>query len=297
MRKLFLFFVAVILCFQFIGGAITEPINTKILYSQGNIIYSPASAATEGELYLWIQHWMSVGDSETQRIKTARDSSGITIWVDAGNYGGPHLTSALINYFHAHGVKVVNRLWSDGGKVPLNTILHTSDLSGHSRGSVDYQLSIGPEIDAFMIDECDQWSNAAYYEAIANYVHSKGKLLFVNPGTHNIEARTCTYADKISTEMSWYQFINSPQHASLIAAYPQKFIGVTKDWMYTINFVYCPPRSASGDRPAYSYPLSLERAIWETKTAWDGGVFSMAATPNDDGYLPSWWEQYVAALK
>ena len=263
--------------------------------------YEPAGTilpqSTKGELYLWAQFWMTAGDNTVKRIANTRDTYGVNTWVDSGNYGGPHLTSSLINYFHAHGVKVVNRLWSDGGNVPLNTILHTSDVSGHSRGSVDYQMSIGPEIDAFMIDECDQWNNAAYYEAIANYVHSKGKLLFVNTGTHNIEARTATFADKISTEFSWYKFINSPQLASLIAAHPQKFIGVTKDWMYDINFVYCPPLSVSGDRPAYIAPLRLDRAIWETKTAWGGGVFCMAATPAEHGYLPTWWEQYVAALQ
>jgi hypothetical protein len=271
------------------------PTQTPIPTNTPTTIIAPHST-TNGELYLWTGFWMSAGDNNAKRIANARDTNGVNIWIDAGNYGGPHLTSSLINYFHAHGVKVVNRLWSDGGNVPLNTILHSSDSFGHSRGSVDYQLSIGPEIDAFMIDECDQWNHASYYEAIANYVHSKGKLLFVNTGTHNVETRTCTYADKISTEFSWYQFINSPQHASLIAAYPQKFIGVTKDWMYDINFVYCPPRSASGDRPAYTAPLSLSRATWETKTAWAGGVFCMAATPADNGYLPTWWEQYVASL-
>jgi hypothetical protein len=268
-----------------------------------NPTYIPASTSkpqtsAKGELYLWVGHWMYAGDTTTKRIATARDSSGINIWVDAGNWGGPHLTSSLINYFHSHGVKVVCRLWSGGGRAdmtPLAEILHGGVSNGRG-GSVDYQMRIGPEIDAFMIDECDQ-RNTAYYTAIADYVHSKGKLLFVNPGTHNISPQTLKYADKVSTEHSWYQFVNSPHLDSLRTAHPQKFIGISQDYAYDIGFPYMPPTSASGDRPAYHKPMSEQRAVWETKTGWAGGVYSMFVTSREHGFLPTWWEQYIANLR
>jgi len=297
MRKILLIFLTLFLCFLFIGSALTEQINTHNLFSQGRITYSSTSTTINGELYLWIQHWMYVGDSEARRICDARDSSGITIWIDSGNWGKPQLTSAFINYFHAHGVKVVSRIWSDGGKIPLNTILHTSDLSGHSRGSIDYQMSIGPEIDAFMIDECDQY-NPSYYKTIADYVHSKGKLMFVNPGGPNIQT-SYQWADKVSVEFLWWGLMTDGAKQKILDANPQKFIGVSKDYGYHMDAIYDPyiaPKSASGNRPSALPSINLARASWDTKTAWDGGVFCMAAIPDECSYLPTWWEQYIAAL-
>ncbi len=301
LRNIFLFFLTIILCFQFIGSALTEQVKTQPVYSQGTIIYPPIPSTPKGELYLWVQHWMSAGDSEAQRICAARDSSGITIWIDSGNWGSPQLTSAFINYFHSHGVKIADRIWSDGGNVPLNTILHTSDLSGHSRGSVDYQLSIGPEIDAFMIDECNQY-NPSYYQAIADYVHSKGKLMFVNPGGGNIQ-NSYLWADKVSAEFCWKQLID--EKSDILAQYPEKFIGVSKDYGYDLGapwagvYIYGSGADASMNppRPSAQPTITLARAIWDTEWAWSHGVYCMAAVPDDNSYLPTWWEQYVTALK
>jgi hypothetical protein len=256
---------------------------------------SPPLSNAKGELYLWIGYWMTPGDSNTQKIVSAHDSYQVPIWVEAGNWGAAHLTSSLINYFHAHGVKVVCRLWSDGGNNPLNTILHDSNPNNGKGGSVDYQMRIGPEIDAFMIDETLQ-SNPSYYTAISNYVHSLGKPMFVNTGTFDVLSQTLTYADKVSTEFCWYQFITNPAYHSLIVSNPQKFIGISNDWGYA-NQPYAAPKSASGDRPVFSAPMSEQRAVWDVKTGWAGGVYCMAAQPSDVGALPSWWSQFVSDLR
>jgi hypothetical protein len=297
-RKIFLFFLTMILSFQFIGSALTEQLTAQTVLSQGIIIYppSPPTATTRGELYLWVQHWMSAGDSEAQRIAWAGDQ-GITVWIDSGNWGSPQLTSAFINYFHAHGVKVVCRLWSNGGLNSLNDLLHQMTPRDPIRGSIDYQMSIGPEIDAFMIDECNQY-NPSYYKTIADYVHSKGKLMFVNPGGPNIQT-SYQWADKVSVEFCWWGLINDSTKAAILAANPQKFIGVSKDYGYHMDSIYDPyiaPKSASGERPSALPFITLNRAIWDTQTAWEGGIFCMAAVPDDNSYLPTWWEQYVAAL-
>ena len=255
-------------------------------------------ASSKGELYLWLGFWMSPGDSTSQRIVNARQSSGIPIWIDTCNFDSPQITSSFINYFHAHGVKVVARLWSNGGNTPLNTILHDTNVNNQKGGSVDYQLSIGPEIDAFMIDECNQ-NNVAYYRAIADYVHSKGKLMFVNTGTFNIYESTLGFADKVSAESCGYELAVNPTKQSQIQANPNKFIGISTDWAYQ-NQPYL-LKYASADpsigRPAWSSPMSKERAVWDVLTAWNGGVSCYQAQPSSIGELPSWWEQYIAALQ
>jgi len=265
-----------------------------------------SNTSIKGELYMWIGFGMTAGDVNAQRIANARDTYGIPIWLDTGNWGYAQLTSDYINYFHAHGVKVICRIWSNYGDNPLDNILHRMDPGSGSRfdrGSVDYQLSIGPEIDGFMIDECDQ-NDYNYYRAIADYVHSKGKLLFVNPGTHIIQERTFDYADKISVELSWWALTQT--RPDLVARHPNEFIGQTNDYGYngysSTDVKYMPPKTASGDRPAYVYPLSLERAIWDTKTGWNSGIILESRPGDTNGNiesaskLPDWWEQYIAEI-
>ena len=323
-------FLSLILVFSFFAGAIGEQISTSAVNSQGTIIYPPSApvGSARGELYLWLGFWMSPGDSTSQRIVNARQSSGIPIWIDTCNFNSPQITSSFINYFHAHGVKVVARLWSRGGwgTPSLNTILHDMNPNVYG-GSVDKQMFIGPEIDAFMIDEASTVSeyNFAYYKAIIDYVHSLGKLCFLNLGVHGTSLAVAAMADKLSVEFSWWGFINNaPKNpwqgpagqdwadtSELLALYPEKFIGVSNDWGYKWRVDYAPvydnlitPISASGSRPAWVYSgslstpsLSLARAVWDVKTGWAGGVYCMQAQPDQYGALPSWWEQYVAGLR
>lgn len=260
------------------------------------------AGSSDGELYMWIGFVMAPGDSNAKRIASARDTYGVPIWLDSGNWGIEQLNSAYIKYFHSHGVKVICRLWSDYGDNPLSNILHRMDVGSGSRfdrGSVDYQLSIGPEIDGFMIDECNQ-NDYSYYKAIADYVHARGKLLFVNPGGHNLQARTFDYADKVSVEFAWYALSTVTDFAK---RYPGRIIGQSNDYGYSSGAApYMPPKSAGGDRPAYSNPLSLKRAVWDTQFGWDDGVLLESRPGDTNGNagsasaLPSWWGDYVKAL-
>jgi hypothetical protein len=255
---------------------------------------NPSSATSE--IYLWTAFSMTAGDSNSVRIANAATTYGIPIWVDSGNWNYGQLTQQYIDYFHSYGVKVVCRLWSNGGNVPLNTIEH-GGLGNTFGGSVDYQMSIGSHIDAFIIDECDQ-SQVSYYTSLYNYIHSLGKQMFVNVGWFRINSATLSFADKVSVEHGWYQLINDPNYQAMAAANPHKFIALSDDYGYSVLPAYMPPTSAdsSTGRPTYSNPISQSRAIWDTKTAWNGGVCDMDVRP-DITSLPYWWEQYLSGLK
>jgi hypothetical protein len=146
-------------------------------------------------------------------------------------------------------------------------------------GSIDYQLSIGPEIDQIMFDEAVYYS-VAEMQDLANYVHSKGKLIAMNWGGTWLPAEACPFIDKFSVEFDWRNFINNRQN--LIAQYPQKFIGISNDWGYQ----YYPPYGT----------VTLERAVADTREAWNGGVYYFESISGENTFLPDWWEQYLSQL-
>jgi len=240
-----------------------------------------------GEIFLWVGFWLVDGNGNpneaAQRIVDAKTEYGNPTWIEAGNWMGPHLTSELINLFHSAGIKVSCRLWSRGtidpSPVPLDIMKYDMNVQNGYGGSIDYQLSIGPEIDMFMIDECKE-NDPAYYQDLSNYVHSKGKLFAVNPGGEHLQDQTALYSNKMSCEFAWREFIaNNP----LVNQYPKKFIGVAMDWGYQ----YFPPIGRQ---------VTLETAVADTIEAWNGGVYYFDSRP-DGSYLPDWWEEYLSQLQ
>ena len=249
-----------------------------------SIVQPPTSS---GEVFLWVQFGMTDGNgnpnADAQRIAKAKATYGNPTWVEAGNWGFAHLTTKLINFFHSYGIKVSCRLWSRYADVPLDTLKHDMNVENGYGGSVDYQLSIGPEVDMIMIDECDEGS-VAYYKDLADYVHSKGKLFAVNPGGGQVHDATPTYADKVSVEFWWREFINGRR--AMIAQYPNKFIACSNDWGYANQEVEGYPNTR----------VDLARAVLDTKEAWDGGVYYHESRSGEGMYLPDWWEQYLSQL-
>jgi hypothetical protein len=239
-------------------------------------------------------------NSLAKRIATAHDLYGRPEWIETGNWGDPQATSTLINFFHSHGIKVSCRIWSKYGAVPLNTILHDMNVANGYGGSVDYQMSIGPEIDMIMIDETSQDASfVSYYAAIRDYVHSLGKLVAMNTGGPMHDS-TIPLADILSYEFWWYGAFGNTQQQSYLTAYPNKFIGVSNDWGYqhpTETNVQTPTTAdpATG-RSEYTSPLSEARALWETLYAWEHGIYHIDVRPGQDEILPDWWEDYLSQL-
>jgi len=262
--------------------------NSTTLSSSGTVAHgTPPTPSPRGEIFLWVGFWLVDGNGNpneaAQRIANAKLAYGNPTWVEAGNWGTPHLTSELINLFHSAGIKVSCRLWSKGtvnpSPVPLDIMKHDMNVENGYGGSIDYQLSIGPEIDMFMIDECKE-NDPDYYQNLADYVHSNGKLFAVNPGGEHLQDRTAQYSDKMSCEFAWRGFIANKQ--DMIAQYPQMFIGVAMDWGYQFF-------------EPIGRKVTLETAVADTLEAWNGGVYYFESRP-DGSYLPDWWEEYLSQL-
>lgn len=249
--------------------------------SHGTVDYSQQpSPSKNGEIYMIIGFWLTDDGGYTPnknaiRIVNAKNAYGRPEWVEVGNWGGeggarnPHLRSNLINFFHNVGIKVACRVWSNYGEKPMAQI----------KGDIDFQMSIGPEIDAFMIDETNQWpSNPNYYIELRDYVHSKGKLIFNNVGGWGIREETCAFGDMINVEHEWRQFIANKQ--DLIAKYPKKFGG----WEH----------GQEGWEPPANVP-DAATAVAQTLQAWNGGIYYFD-TRVTTGALPSWWEDYLSQL-
>jgi hypothetical protein len=254
------------------------------------------------ELYLWIGFGLTANTGSAKIIADTADSNpNLQIWIDSGNWNYAQWDNSLIDYFHAHNVKIVVRLWSHGlgsNLVSLDTIEHGALLDTFG-GSIDFQMKIGNHIDAFMIDEMDPWSQA-YYQSLVAYVHSLGKLCFVNPGGQSYDiSTTLSYADKVSLERYWYiQTVDKP---SWFTSNPTKFIACSDDRMYSAyDASVLPPQSVSSNRPAYSAPMSESRAVWETKYAWANGVSCFEAMSGGDTgegqVLDRWFTQYASTI-
>jgi hypothetical protein len=242
----------------------------------------------------WLIDWAGNPNNLAKRIATAHDLYGRPEWVETGNWGAPQATSTLINFFHSHGIKVSCRLWSKYGAVPLNTILHDMNPANGISGSVDYQMSIGPEIDMIMVDEMDQ-SKISYYASVRDYIHSLGKQVAMNHG-NQIISTTPSLDDLDCVEYAWWYCETYQQ--SVLKQYPQKFVAISNDWGYANIPEIMPPRSAdaTANRPAYTSPLSEARALWETLYAWQHGIYRFDARPGTGDTLPTWWEHYLSQL-
>jgi hypothetical protein len=219
-------------------------------------------------------------NANARRIVNAFKAYGNPTWVDAGNWRAdrahwltPHLTSAVIKYFHANGIKVACRIPSEWGNLAYS----------HVKAMVDFQLKIGPEIDAFDFD--NQYSfyrvsaigNTAkwkWYKSLYDYVHSKGKQVFANCGTVNFSEDLFKIVDCLGVEHDW--FYMKQRYPSLLKK-GYKFYGVINN---------------EGPEGAATPTV----AIAKTLQARNEGFYYFDARISYYS-LPSWWEQYLKAIR
>lgn len=207
----------------------------------------------------------------------------------------------MIQYFHSAGLKTMIWAHSMFANYSLDNVKH----------QIDSQLAWGSSIDYILVDETDPWKSTspAYYQAIANYIHSKGKYCVFNMGQRDFPDNYASIADICGVEQHWYHFARNGglgktdlfSHSIIpVQTYPQKYYGMISDW-YLID---APSSGIAYEMPPYAYtPIDEALAIRLTKDAWDSGINYFQVlfdkgpriTGRNDG-LPDWWESYLSKL-
>jgi hypothetical protein len=254
-------------------------------------------------------------NAQAKRVAACHDTYGRPEWVELRNYGYIDSTNTIIDYFHAHGIKVAIEISMDlldpspgFDAVPINELLHgaypTHLLHG---GSVDWVMSFGSHCDMIRFDSVPYWEGSTpvapsihdYVVTAYNYVTGLGKYVGMNAGAGNsgiARLRQWTGSNLIwlSPEASWYVFTENCQ--STISQYPGIWWGVSIDYYYDyLDYPLVTPKGAFDGVPAYSAPMSEARALGETLYAWNHGIYWFLALPNTYG-LPTWFESYLSKL-
>lgn len=214
-------------------------------------------------------------NSVAERIVNGKNLYGFPSYVEVTTaYPYGEINNALVDYFHSAGINVSARVWSDGGDNPIGTI----------ESQIDQILAWASHVDMIMIDECngDMYS---YLQTLANFVHNKGKLICFNMAGWSFSENHIPMADLISIEYAWREFVI--EHSDWINSYPDKFFGVSYDFGY--DYLGQP-----------DITVDLDRAIYDTKEAWNSGIHYYYAIGGTEGggafVLPTWYEDYLQAL-
>jgi len=239
-----------------------------------------------GEVYLiygeWLINWDATlsPNATAQRIATAKQTFGNPKWVDVGNWTNdrtnwtnPHWSKALIDFFHSYGIKCICHIPVDQTKIPL----------ANAQAMVDFQMNLAPSIDGFFLDGVSIYGGGrtadpsawAYFTTLTNYIKSKGKIVVVNPGTKNISADTCLLGEIVCFEASWEAFV--AEHPDLLDK--AQFMGLENNTEFLVG-----------------HTIDLTSAVADTQRAWSKGIAYFEARESVPA-LPSWWEQYLAAVQ
>jgi len=225
----------------------------------------------KGQIYLLFGK--SLTQELIQKVIISKQSTGYPDYIDVGNWGvdrahwtSPHFTEDKIIQLRNAKIKCICHIPTDWDWI----------TEAQVRNMIDYQMSIGPSIDGFFFD-CTpnfgnggaEWGDVYYgYLRLRDYVHSLGKIVFVNPGTKNIGDDTCTSADFVCVEFDWIRFVN--EKTALIQNYPTKFF-------------------------AFSETTNPQVCVSDTIQAWNSGVYvfgpRVELTVNDSS-----WQQYLSQL-
>jgi hypothetical protein len=240
--------------------------------------------------------------TEAQRIATAHDTYGnpTTIIISNGanqtGASGPfwnNMPESLITFFHNHGMKCM--IWCHSHGIPNDTWFTVDQV----KAQINYQMSVGPSIDMFNIDEMEQWGtdrdSIAYYTAIRDYVWSLGKKVAMNPGSKNILSTSPPLTDYISPESEWNAL--ATENPTLIVNNPGKFFTIISDWYYQY---WMTAGLSSRLYPGTYVPIDKAEAVQHTLAAWNAGINHFIYYPSDvnGSYvsLPSWWESYLSEI-
>jgi hypothetical protein len=176
------------------------------------------------------------------------------------------LSDEVLALMHAAGTEVYAYVRTGWG---------SADLQQAKAAASDY---LAGGADGIFLDETFNFldsSKLLYYRALAQLVRGAGKKLIANPGVSRCGEEIMSVADRVMIEHEWRSF---GAHSAWRSRYPaDRFMAVS-----------------SNEESGMGYPLERERAIEDTREAWNAGIGWHTST---DRYvsLPDWFDDYMAA--
>lgn len=201
--------------------------------------------------------------------------------------GRRNLTSQVIDLFHSYNVKVFAHIWGHeraDPNIPHKTLdetlamideaLTVEGIDGLWFGEV-YHFMRQPQIDP-------TGERKQYFIDCYNHVKNINQDLTVvfNTGTNFTSEEIMNYCDILSVETRWASFAVESKWWKNYAA--DRFVGVTKElnWKGEMKMVY---------------RVSLARAVYDTKEAWNLGFGFHSSSVRADA-LSVWLEDYARLI-
>lgn len=226
-----------------------------------------------GNTYVIIYGWLSDGASGEPNARANAVAAAGTPLVIAQYRAAPpaahrNLSAQVLSVLHESGSQVFAYIATDWGR---------ADLRDVQRTSAEY-LAAG--IDGIFLDEADSLcsdTKLQYYAQLASHVRDSGGKLILNPGVSQCGEKIMQLCDLVMLEHAWRDaFTRSPW----LRRYPaERVMGVS-----------------SNEDNAMGYPIDEQRAIDDTREAWQRGIGWHTST---DRYVdvPEWFGRYVEALR
>lgn len=178
-----------------------------------------------------------------------------------------NISPQLLALMHGAGTEVFAYVATGNGKADLREV----------EESVAEYLTAG--VDGIFFDEADSLVSGdklPYYESLAQSVRNTGKTVILNPGVSQCGEQIMQVADRVMVEHQWRTLARlSPWMARYGA---DRFMGVS-----------------SNEGNAMGYFVDQERAIRDTREAWQAGVGWHTST-NLYIELPGWFTGYMQAI-
>lgn len=226
-----------------------------------------------GNTYIINYGWLSDDASgepnaRANAIAAARTPLLIAQFRTAAPAGHRNLSAQVLSLMQSAGTQVFGYIATAWGR---------ADLRDVRSASAEY-LAAG--MDGVFLDEADSLCSDAkldYYTEIASRVRESGGKLILNAGVSQCGEKIMQVCDLLMLEHAWRDALT---RSPWLRRYPHdRVMGVS-----------------SNEENAMGYAIDEQRAIEDTREAWERGIGWHTST---DRYveLPEWFERYVQALE
>ena len=179
-----------------------------------------------------------------------------------------NLSPQVLSLMHARGTQVFAYVATNDGRAKLEEVARS------------VEAYLGGGVDGIFFDETDPLREAArfdYYSALSKLVRDRGKSVILNTGVAQCGERIMEVADRVMVEHQWRNLRSGSLWSFRYPA--ERFMGVS-----------------SNEGNAMTYVVDRERAVADTREAWQRGLGWHTST---DKYIevPEWFADYHEAVR